>query len=224
MGDLLIYGGPHGFYAPLIDACDRDPPAAVVILGDHDLDVPFRETLGPLFQAGIAMRWLAGNHDKASVEWHDRLFVDYPEGDLGSKVERLGGFAVAGLGGVFKQRVWYPREAMDGPSHVDRAAFLRWLSRTRRWRGGMPLKLRDAIFPEDVAALTGMRADILATHEAPTSHPFGFAGIDRAATLCHARVLVGPESYHVMDIVEVDHTQAKTEVYQDETNESRGLD
>ena len=32
----------------------------------------------------------------------------------------------------------------------------------------------------------------------------------------------GPESYHVLDIVEVDHTQAKTEVYHDETLESLG--
>lgn len=43
-----------------------------------------------------------------------------------------------------------------------------------------------------------------------------------AADARYRPVRKGPESYHVMDIVEVDHTQAKTEVYHDETLESLG--
>ena len=43
-----------------------------------------------------------------------------------------------------------------------------------------------------------------------------------AADRIYKPVRQGPESYHVMDIVEVDHTQAKTEVYHDETLESLG--
>lgn len=59
-----------------------------------------------------------------------------------------------------------------------------------RWRGGLPLRVRDAIFPADVEALRGCRVDVLMTHEAPTCHRHGFVGIDMAAEACRARLVV----------------------------------
>ena len=50
--------------------------------------------------------------------------------------------------------------------------------------------MRDAIFPEDAAALSELRLDVLVTHEAPSSHRYGFAGIDRIAASCRARLVV----------------------------------
>ncbi len=35
-----------------------------------------------------------------------------------------------------------------------------------------------------------MRADVLVTHEAPSCHKHGFAGIDVAAAACRARLVV----------------------------------
>ena len=52
------------------------------------------------------------------------------------------------------------------------------------------MHVRDAIFPEDVQALLGLRADVLVTHEAPSCHRHGFVGIDQAAALCRARMVV----------------------------------
>ena len=189
MSGLIVYGDPHGEWRPLFRACENDPPEAVIILGDLDLDVPFRERLWPLLERGIRTLWIVGNHDKDSEVRHDHLF-GYPEGCLGARPVIAGGIRAAGLGGVFKEKVWYPRFAHADPVHASRASFMRSLTKTDRWRRGLPLKLRDAIFPEDVTAMSGARVDLLVTHEAPSSHKHGFVGVDRAAELCRARLVV----------------------------------
>lgn len=47
----------------------------------------------------------------------------------------------------------------------------------QRFLDDVPLIHWSTIFPEDIEALQGQRADILVTHEAPESHPYGFAVI-----------------------------------------------
>ena len=54
----------------------------------------------------------------------------------------------------------------------------------------VPLFHRDTIFPEDFDALAALRCDILVTHEAPSSHPHGFAAIDALAETCGACLIV----------------------------------
>ena len=106
---VIFYGDPHGEWRPLLHACEEERPDGVVIVGDCDLDRPIRQRLKPLFDAGIRVRWIPGNHDTDTVEWHDRLWRGFPEGNLNARWEQVGGVIVAGLGGVFKERVWYPR-------------------------------------------------------------------------------------------------------------------
>jgi hypothetical protein len=101
----------------------------------------------------------------------------------------------AGLPGVFKPRVWYPRadapsDRIDPPHFHTRDAFLRSLRPDEHWRGGLPLWHRDTIFPEDFDRLRGERFDVLVSHEAPSSHPHGFADIDRLAEAGGARLIV----------------------------------
>jgi len=52
-----------------------------------------------------------------------------------------------------------------------------------QWRDGQKPNpsLHAAIYPDDVAALSKLRADILVTHEAPGCHPYGFAALDDLA-------------------------------------------
>lgn len=190
MNDVVVYGDPHGEWRPLLRECRENPPEGVIILGDCDLGVPLRRQLAPLFEAGIAVRWIAGNHDKDSEEWYDRLFADHPEGNLHARSCSMGGLVFAGLGGVFKERAWYPRFEDTLPKFEGRAAFLKALPRTDRWRGGLPLRMRDAIFPEDVAALEKLRVDVMVSHEAPSSHRLGFVGVDKAARACRARLVM----------------------------------
>ena len=64
------------------------------------------------------------------------------------------------------------------------------LPEREHWRGGLPLWHRDTIFPEDFARLAQHRFDVLISHEAPSSHRFGFAAIDRLAEVTSARLIV----------------------------------
>ncbi len=190
LASVIFYGDPHGEWEPLRVACRDERPDAVVILGDCDLDQPLRTQLASVFEAGIPVHWIPGNHDTDKVEYFDHLWGDCPEGNLHARCCLFGGLAVAGLGGVFKGRIWLPRHELAEPLHASCKAYLRRLPRQKLWRGGLPLAMRDAIFPEDVDALRNRRADVLVTHEAPSCHRHGFVGIDLAAAQCRARLIV----------------------------------
>ena len=190
MSGIIIYGDPHGEWRPLVRACAEERPEGVVILGDCDLEVRFRQQLQTLFDAGVRIRWIPGNHDADTAERYDRLWGAYPEGNLHAAWARVGALVVAGLGGVFRERIWYPRFELTEPSLASRLAYMRQTRPTDRFRGGLPLRQRDSIFPEDAAALAKLRADILVTHEAPSCHRHGFLGIDEAAKACRARLVV----------------------------------
>jgi predicted phosphodiesterase len=185
--NLIFYGDPHGRWMPLTDAVIEGKPDAVVIVGDCDLDEPLHAKLAKIFDAGVQVLFIHGNHEKDSADRWDNLVGDHPEGFLHGRVLTVGTLRIAGLGGVFKQRVWLPPAA---PLFMSRAALLRSLSHQQRWRRGVPLRQRDAIFPEDVTALQGLRADILVTHEAPSTHSLGFAVIDDLARAIQVKLIV----------------------------------
>ena len=132
-GDVIFYGDPHGEWRPLLRACTEQRPDAVVLLGDCDLDVPLPERIKPLFDAGIRILWIPGNHDTDKEAAHDRLWGDYPTGNLHARLEHIASLAIAGLGGVFKERIWYPRVEPVEPQHGSRGEFMRRLPRTDRW-------------------------------------------------------------------------------------------
>jgi hypothetical protein len=137
-GDVVIYGDPHGAWRPLLQACRDDWPDGVVIIGDCDLSLPLREQIKPIFDAGIRVRWISGNHDCDTEASHDRLCGDYPEGNLHGRWTQLGNLIVAGLGGVFKERIWYPRYEAADPVYPNRRAYVRTLKGAGRWRNGLP--------------------------------------------------------------------------------------
>jgi hypothetical protein len=62
---------------------------------------------------------------------------------------------------------------------------------TEAQRGSMADALAAmAIWPEDVEALSALRADVLVTHEAPSSHPQGVAALDALARRMGARLVI----------------------------------
>ena len=184
---LIIYGDPHGTWEPLLLAAAAEPPDGVILLGDLELEFPLREQVAPLFAAGIPVFWIPGNHDARTAEAYDRLWGDHPDENLHGRAVAVGGIRVAGLGGVFKGRVWQPGAA---PVHRLRAEYLAQLPRTDRWRGGLPLRARDALFPKDFDAVSRLQADMLVTHEAPSGRRYGHAAVDMAAQACGARLVV----------------------------------
>ena len=118
---IVFCGDPHGEFRFLLEACARHLPEVVVLLGDMMLDRPLRETLAPVFDAGIAVHYVAGNWDFHSEEWHDRLFLSHPTGDLHATCRALGGLRAGGLGGVFLDDVWLPHFGGEEPRFHTRA-------------------------------------------------------------------------------------------------------
>ncbi len=194
-GPILFAGDPHRNFSPIIRACLSVAPGTLVLVGDCDCQAPLPRVLAAVLDAGWAVKWILGNHDTDSEASYDHLVGAHPDGDLGLRVTEVAGLRIAGLPGVFKPRVWYPRadmpgEPIDPPRYATRAAFMADLRADQLWRGGLPLWHRDTIFPEDVERLAGERFDVLVTHEAPAAHRLGYAVIDRLAEAGGARLIV----------------------------------
>lgn len=185
---ILFAGDPHRNFSPILRACLGLPPGTLILLGDCDCPAPLPAILAPAIEAGWDVRWILGNHDTETEAAFDNLVGAHPSGDLGLRVTAIGGVRIAGLPGVFRPRVWNPQDG--GPRFHSRAAFQASLRPEEAWRGGLPLWHRDTIFPEDFARLSAERFDILVTHEAPTTHPHGFAVIDDLARSAGARLIV----------------------------------
>jgi Calcineurin-like phosphoesterase len=183
---ILFAGDPHRNFSPLLRACAALPPGTLILVGDCDCPVPLDQVFAPALRRGWDLRWIIGNHDTETAAAYDNL-TGCP-GDLGLTAITIGGIRIAGLPGVFKPRVWYPGEAP--PSFLTRTSFQAALRPGEAWRGGLPLFHRDTIFPEDFDRLAALRCDILVAHEAPSSHPHGFAAIDDLAKACGARLIV----------------------------------
>jgi predicted phosphodiesterase len=186
---IVVAGDPHGNFAPILRACAAREAGTLILVGDCDLRVTLRRQLAPMFEAGWDVRWILGNKDAETEAAYDNLATDCPEGDIGGRVIEVAGLRIAGLGGVFKPRIWDPN-ADDTPGFATRAAFLASLDAREHWRGGLPLWHRDSIFPEDFACLAQQRFDVLISHEAPSSHRHGFAAIDRLAEAGAAQLIV----------------------------------
>jgi calcineurin-like phosphoesterase family protein len=192
---ILFAGDPHRNFSPISRACRAHPSATLVVLGDLDCQRPLHQEFASVMAAGWRVSWILGNHDCETEAAYDNLVCDHPDGDLGFRVVEVEGYRVAGLPGVFKPSVWYPRpddgaQQIDPPRYRNSAAFLAAQPKSRWWRGGLPLWHRDSIFPDDVARLAEQRFDILVTHEAPSCHRHGFAVIDDLAAAGGAKLVV----------------------------------
>lgn len=182
---VLFAGDPHRNFAPILRACLDRPAGTLILLGDCDCTEPLDRLLAPAIGQGWGVRWIMGNRDTETAAAYDNLTGS--GGDLGLRVATVGGVRIAGLPGVFKPRVWLPGEP---PRFLTRSAFQQELRPGEAWRGGLPLFHRDTIFPEDFDLLQGFRCDVLVSHEAPSSHPHGFAAIDALAETCGVRLIV----------------------------------
>ncbi|MFZ4479087.1 MAG: metallophosphoesterase family protein [Rhodoferax sp.] len=157
------------------------PPRWMVFLGDVDIDQkPFAQILAPMRKrfADVRVAFIHGNHDADTYE-HWQMLHDCGNAlPLHGRVLDLDGVRVGGLGGNFMGRIWSP--PAQASFQNKRAAMHRG---HYQWRDGQRPNpsLNAAIYPDDVAALSKMRADILVTHEAPSCHQHGFEAIDELA-------------------------------------------
>lgn len=170
---ILFAGDPHGDFTPLITAVHKHKPEAVIMLGDYDLELPLEECLADII--GLTdIWWIAGNHDFETPSKYNYLFHSaLAHKSLHLTVTEIAGLRIAGLGGIFLGRVWYPPQP---PKWRNKQEYL-----TQQPSHGknmeMSLKYRSAIWHDEFEALKQLKADILVTHEAPGSHRHGFNAI-----------------------------------------------
>lgn len=175
---IYFLGDVHGHFDHVLEIVTRDRPDGVVFLGDVQAQRPLEVELASILSL-TEIWFIHGNHDTDTDADYDHLFGSkLAHRNLHGRVVEIAGVRVAGLGGVFRGRIWCPPQDHLFESQAD---FLQRCGKGNRWRGGLMLKHRSSIFPSDCAGLARQRADILVTHEAPSAHANGFGAIDELA-------------------------------------------
>ena len=198
---MLFVGDPHGWLDGLLDVAAQHRPLAMILLGDIEPRTSLRDWIGTMRRAGVEVWFIHGNHDTDSVATWQRV-VDANAWNLHGRVVEIAGVRIAGLGGVFRKSVWDP-SADQETSIASLADLERYLTQDGRARAGTGARqlLRHAstIFPDDVARLARLRADILVTHEAPLPHRHGFHAINALATSMGAKRLFHGHHHEYVD-------------------------
>ena len=176
---VLFFGDLHGGFDHCLTIVEQYRPKAIVLLGDLEAPEPLHELFSDLRQL-TEIWWIHGNHDTDKMHFYDNLFhSELAAYNLDGRVAEIAGLRIAGLGGVFRGKIWHPAdECWNYFSHAD---YIKDVDSRQLWRGGVSLRNRSSIFPETYMSLRCMKADILVCHEAPSCNRFGFAVIDRLA-------------------------------------------
>lgn len=186
---ILFCGDPHGQFRHIIDAAQRLNPMAIVLLGDLEPLQPLHLELAAIDPEKL---WfIHGNHDTDSEQnWSHLWGSALAERNIDGRVVELpNGLRLAGLGGVFRESVWYPSLPTE-PNFRNRPEHTKATPKQDRWQGSVNRKHGSSIYPDELNALADLRADILVVHEAPGYHPNGFEILDDLARSLGARVLV----------------------------------
>lgn len=184
---ILFCGDNHGHFRHIIGAVERAKPDAVLLLGDIEAQRPLEVELAQIL-GKTSIRFIHGNHDTDSDSNVRNLFGSkLAHCNLDGRVENICGVRIAGLGGVFRGKVWTP------PTEPRHRSFADWRAAMRRSRAPIgPTSVdsilatqvrtqQSTIFPDVYDRLSRLRADVLVTHEAPSCHRYGFEAIDDLA-------------------------------------------
>lgn len=197
MTRLLLCGDPHRCFSHIVEAVREQNPDAVILLGDMECQRPLNEELAPIL-GKAEIWWIPGNHDTDDEICYDNLFSSsLAAQNLHGRVVDVAGIRVAGLGGVFRSKVWTP-DSPGGPRYKSLEDYSEKCGKGNLWRGGAPLKQRSSIFPDDFNRLEQQRADILVTHEAPSHHKLGNVALTKLAEKMGVRAAF--HGHHHIDI------------------------
>ncbi|CAN7659652.1 metallophosphoesterase [Variovorax paradoxus] len=199
---LMFFGDPHGDFEPAIAAVERFRPEAIVLLGDLQARRPLHVVLAPILDR-TEVYFIHGNHDTDSDPDYDNLFgSELADRNLHGRIVEIAGYKVAGLGGIFRGKIWDPRRPVEEAAFFSADALRRSMRPEERWRDGIARRHRSTIFPEDYQRLLrSPPADILVTHEAPAAHPHGWQAIDELAETLGAQLVVHGHHHSSIDYV-----------------------
>ena len=182
---ILFYGDPHSNWAPLLNSVNELRPQSIFILGDL-----IDKTKGPQALADTDAIFNLVFEEFGSLICHGTVL------ELEEK-----GLKVACLGGVFRGKIWDPN-IQSCPSFYSQSEWLSKTVKTAHFKGGVARKQRTSIFPETFDTLRRTHADILITHEAPSTHPFGFKVLEDLAMDLGAKLIIHGHHHKVSkDIV-----------------------
>lgn len=196
--DLILFcGDPHGQFRQILQAVDVQRASAVILLGDIEAARPLHEEL-----ATIADRlwFIHGNHDTDNERNWNHLWGSKMAGrNIDGRVVTLpNGVRIAGLGGVFRESVWYP-SLPTPPKFRNRKDHVLATPEHDRWQDGVQRKHWSSIYPDELDRLSLMRADILITHEAPGYHHNGFEILDTLTQSMGVKVAVHGHHHDNLD-------------------------
>ncbi|SEF34408.1 metallophosphoesterase [Variovorax sp. NFACC27] len=197
---LMFFGDPHGDLEPVIAAVERFRPEAIVLLGDIQARRPLHIELGPILDL-TEVWFIHGNHDTDSDADYDNLWgSELADRNLHGRIVEIAGFKVAGLGGIFRSKIWDPRQPLKEAAFASADALRRSMRPEERWRDGIARRHRSTIFPDDYQPLLrSPSADILVTHEAPAAHPHGWQAIDGLAEALGVQLVVHGHHHQNID-------------------------
>jgi len=197
---LMFFGDPHGDLEPVIAAVERFRPKAIVLLGDIQARQPLHIELGPILDL-TEVWFIHGNHDTDSDADYDNLWgSELADRNLHGRIVEIAGYKVAGLGGIFRSKVWDPRRPVKEAAFASADALCRAMRPEARWRDGIARRHRSTIFPDDYQQLLrNPPADILATHEAPAAHSHGWRAIDELAERLGVQLVVHGHHHQSID-------------------------
>ena len=207
---ILFFGDPHGDFEPVLEAVERMRPEAIILLGDLQAQRPLHMELAAI-RSKTDIWFIHGNHDTDSDQDFDNLFHSaLGERNLDGRMQVISGYRVAGLGGVFRDKVWNPAVPLEQAAFASAQKMAAYSRRGRSgtevdlrstWRGGMLRKHYSSIFPDVYKALCQLRADILVTHESPSAHAYVFRAIDHLAVHLDAKLVVHGHHHESIDYI-----------------------
>jgi predicted phosphodiesterase len=190
---IFFCGDNHSHFKHIVEAVREHQPDAIVLLGDIEAKQPLEMELAPLL-GKTDIRFIHGNHDTDSEEnWRYLAHSRLGHLNLHARVETVAGVRIAGLGGIFRGKVWRPWETKYFDTYEALSKDVEQRQLEDKWskqRAETTLLTNSStIFPAVYDALSKLRADVLVVHEAPSCHPHGFDAIDLLAQSMGAKTV-----------------------------------
>lgn len=110
---ILFFGDVHRNLIHVLPVVQQVKPAAIILLGDIQSSRPLHQELAEAMEL-TEVYFIHGNHDTDSKNDHDNLFNSaLADRNLHGRIIEIDGHRVAGLGGIFRESIWYPRTNID---------------------------------------------------------------------------------------------------------------
>jgi hypothetical protein len=126
---LMFFGDPHGDFEPVITAVERFRPEAIVLLGDLQARQPLQIELQSILPL-TEVHWIHGNHDTdGDLDYRNLFESDLADRSLHCRIVSVAGYRVAGLGGIFRSKIWDPRRPIEEAAFQSSDAMRRTMKR-----------------------------------------------------------------------------------------------